>query len=159
MHSTRRNVCTATCPCARRVLRSRQSHVFHVDIVAGMNVRATEFARLVSFRTTQISGEINKRHVRNLHEARAGEGAVVTAVFRDSDADIGPLNVEVGKHDVAYRTPASTSGQSSGLVRGLWNKSADPSLDVGGVLHVFIVADDLVSCYFGRCLLKDCAQG
>ena len=116
MHPSRRNIRTATGSRTRRILRRRQCHVLHVNVIARVHVRATKATGLVSFSAAQIAGEVYERDVRNFHKAGAPKSAVVATVLGDGDTQIGALDVEVREHDVAHGTPSAAAWKAGRFV-------------------------------------------
>ena len=74
-----------------------------------MHIRATETTRPVPFFAAQIPCEVDKCNICNFHLACTWEAAIVATVFRDGDAQVGALDVEVREHYVSDRAPSVAS--------------------------------------------------
>lgn len=139
-----RNVTAARCPRTRRVLRCRQGDILNRDVVARVYVRAADAGGTVALLiAAEVTGEVDKGNVADIHQARASIAAVVAAALRDRRSGISPLDQKVGEEDVADAAPATTARKVIRLVGCLRYEGADPSFDVGAGFHVLIVADDL----------------
>lgn len=146
MHAPSTHITTRGRPRRSRVLRRRDRHIVEINVIAGMHIRTTHTSRAIRlFRTRQIAREVDKRHIGNVHQARPGICAIdVPTVLRDGGPAVGTEDLEVGEEDVADTAPAAAAWEIVAFVRRwLGDQGADPSLDVGAVVHVFIVADDL----------------
>lgn len=144
MHAPGRNITTTRRPGTSRVLLNRQRDILKSNIIARMHIRATNTSRAIPLlRTTEIASEIDICDITDFHEASADIGSVVPAVFGDGRTRVCALDVEIGKQDVADTAPTAASREEIGLVRVLGHQCADPCFDVGAVVHVFVVPDDL----------------
>lgn len=154
MHASGRNIPTTRCPRTGRLLRNHQRDILISNVIARMHVGATNTSRAVTLlRTTEITGEIDVCDVADLHQAGADIGSVVTVVLSDDRTRVCTLDNEIGKQHVADAAPAAASREEIGFVRVLGDQCANPCLDVGAVVHVFVVPDDLMAR--GQCFMHE----
>lgn len=134
-------------PQLRLILGTRKLHSLETDIVTRLYLRTTHGRGPIPARARHVTLEINKRNVADQHLARAAETPVISGVLGDVGPDGSAFDMKVLEQDITDDSPATPVREAGGLVGGLWGWDANPGLDVGRVVHVFVVSEDIDISY------------